>query len=157
MSTTASGWSGPKQHIALLDKGSLKEQAVVSTQRASYSHGPHDWSDVLFWDDLLLVAAGKDGLGLLDLARLEGSRIDAEAWSQELRFASLPNFHDEEVIRLLPGTFAHSVGVVMKHESSIRSVLLSRQDVLDLCDHADCVPFGAIDRRNRGSKSGSGP
>lgn len=42
MSTTASGWSSPKQHIALLDTGCLKEQAVVGTQRASYSQGPHD-------------------------------------------------------------------------------------------------------------------
>jgi hypothetical protein len=149
LTTTASGWSGPKQHIALLDKGSLKEQAVVSAQRASYSQDPYDWSDVLFWEDLLLVAAGKDGLGLLDLARLEGSRVDAEVCSEELRFASLPSFPNEKVIRVLPGTFAHSMGVVMEHEGGIQSVLLSKQDVLDLYDHADPVPFRAIDRRNR--------
>jgi len=155
LTTTASGWSGPKQHIALLDKGSLREQVVVSTRLVDYGRGPYDWSDILFWDDLLLVAAGKDGLGLVDLARLEGSMVDAEVWCQELRFVSLPGFHDDKVIRVLPGTFAHRVGVVTEYESGIRSVLLGRQDMLDLYDHADLVRFGTVDRRNQERWSGS--
>lgn len=148
LTNTLSGWSGAHQHITLLDKSSLQERAVISTQRCPWEQGPYDWYEVVFWDSLLFVAAGKDGIGILDLSRIDDLELDSEVCRKEFYFYSPPSFHNEKVLRIIPGRFADCLGVVLAQDSGIRSILLRHQDLLDIRSHADRVPFEAIDRRN---------
>lgn len=132
LTKTMSGWSGLAQHIALIDKRSLKERAAISVPNRAAQAELFDWSDVDFWGDLLLVAAGKEGIGILDLSKIDHQRLDPEECRKHFYYTSLPGFRDEQVLRIFPATFADCLAVVLKRDRSIRSILLRRQDLLNV-------------------------
>lgn len=70
------GWQGT--HIALLDRVSLSERSsLTGTAKGSYrgseNETPRDWRQVAFHGNVLLVAAGTDGVGVLDLDAVGGT------------------------------------------------------------------------------------
>lgn len=153
LTNTLSGWSGSHQHISFLDKSSLQERAVISTRRRSWEQDPYDWHDVVFWDSVLFVAAGMDGIGIIDLSRIDNLKLDSEVCRKEYYFYSPPSFQNEIVLRIIPGKFADCLGVVLAQDSDIRSILINQQDLLEIRSQADHEPFEAIDRRNSAPSS----
>jgi hypothetical protein len=68
------GMGGSARHIALLDRGSLHEFACLSTWTRRWGDDPsggreehqHQWQGVAWRGDVLLIAAGPEGVGILD-------------------------------------------------------------------------------------------
>jgi len=146
LTKTMSGWSGLAQHISIMDKSSLKEQAIISAHKWYSKEDPYNWSDLVFWDDLLLVAAGKDGIGILDLSKKDNSTVNSETCKKDFYCISLPSFHDGKIVRIIPAAVADYLGVVLQQENNLQSLLLHRQDLLDFQNTTRRVPFESIDR-----------
>ncbi|MBN9117952.1 MAG: hypothetical protein J0I06_02090 [Planctomycetes bacterium] len=83
------GWAAV--HIALFDRVTLEEQgALTKTRKGSYRRAEEpdtrDWRGLAFHGNVLLVAAGADGVGVLDLDALKKPPVqfrgpDANDWS----------------------------------------------------------------------------
>ncbi len=144
LSTSANhGWRAV--HIALLDRQNLNEQfALTATQsrvpRREETPPTRDWKALAFHGNTLLIAAGADGVGVLDMAGVRatagrpigrhfGMTEDAMslAASAEQRMSYLPlpdGLTDAAVVRVepVPGS-RHVLAVIEGREASDTVVL----------------------------------
>jgi hypothetical protein len=128
-SITVSGWSGAEQHIEILDKTSLHGMGGISEKIPDFPEYPSIWSDLAFMDDLLLVAGGQAGLGIIDLSEIDDSQLDPEFFQKDFSIISLPAFQGEKVVRTIPSQISDHLGLVLEQGEIKRSLILNRQDI----------------------------
>lgn len=165
---------GPGQYIAILDKHTFQEQAVMSTQpiptKSSQQRwpGPCDWFEMAFLNDTLYVAAGEDGLGVLDLSTME--TVDTETCESMFHFIPPSSLFGGKILRVIPGVSGTSLGIVLQTNDNLesvtigsnfqsavftdirnrfQSVIISRERLLNIQRDSETTPFEEIDKRNR--------
>jgi hypothetical protein len=174
VSSVTGSRGGPGQYIAILDKNTFQEQAIISTQPIPTEKsqqpwpGPSDWSEITFLNDRLYVAAGEDGLGILDLSEVE--TVDTETCRSMFHFIPPSNLFGGKILRVIPGVSANSLGIVLETKDNLESVtmgsnfqsaifsdvsnrfqsaIVSWERLLNIQRDSESTPFEKIDRRNR--------
>lgn len=121
-------------HIILLDRNTLAE---YSRLRDDYHYQrDSNWVHFAFVDDVLLIAAGEDGVGQVDVSRIDGlpnapqerSRAFAERALAALRYRRVPSPAGARAVRVVPLPSLRMFVAVAQGDAGFELALLDVDD-----------------------------
>jgi hypothetical protein len=142
--STTIGMFGQGRHVCLLDRGSLRPYGGVSwlsrswTPQGTVQNAEPPWEGIAFQGDVLYVACGEGGLGVLDLTgiekpetppamndrgRLEGGGFSARCGE---RLRRVPTGEAGEVAQIVPVPGGDRPVLVLREGTECRCVLAPR-------------------------------
>jgi hypothetical protein len=155
VSSTTASMGGPEAYISLLEKQSLEEQAVLSimplpSEGPKPWPGPYDWDDISLSGDRLYVAAGLQGIGILDIpSPVEGEDFQVQC-NEGFKFIKPPQIDGVKVVRVIPDTKGTRLGVVIEKDLQISSITLDLSTIQKhLEDPKNFTSFSALSKQHR--------
>lgn len=134
-----SGRFSLSQHIALFNVNNFKEYGRISnsiqaTRFAGYPELHNDsiffWESITLLNNILLIAAGQKGIGIIDLIQIDKSGDVTKQCQEKLFYRKLKNFNDGKVMNIIALKGRNILVPIISYNGTIVTPIVKLEDLL---------------------------